>query len=93
MNHQPPPELTEEPVTLKKPILEAEMQAARLFAIDIIAEHQPISYSRAAFMANQSPEINQFAFHDAVRQLGKEGIVSATGMLGYGDLSMARQDG
>lgn len=43
-------------------------------------------------MAIQSPEINQFAFHDSVRQLGKEGIVRATGMFGYGDLTLAGQD-
>jgi hypothetical protein len=77
------------PKTVPAPISPEEMEAARSFALEVIGEHQPIEFIRAMFMANQNPEINRFAFHDAVRLLGKEGIVRATGTLGYGELTLA----
>lgn len=80
--------IEEELKAVKAPISERDMLAAELFALDLIRSEGPIAF-RSVVFRGQTAELNRFALHDAIRDLGKRGVITATGIFGYGDLEIA----
>ena len=75
---------------VKAPISEQDMLAAELFALDLIRSEGPIPFRSVVFRGQTAGELNRFALHDAIRDLGKRGVITATGIFGYGDLEITR---
>ena len=80
----------EEVAATKAPISQEDLLAAEIFAMELIRYEGPIAFASVVYRGQTSGELNPFALHDAIRALGKRGVIKATGFLGYGDLEIAR---